>query len=114
MANRRERGEGKVLTALVRARTALALLGAAGAVWLLLGLTGAGPSIGSVAGSLLVVGVGVAVARYLGSAAAARRVPVALAVRSDGRVVEVEAPTPFWCAVDVPRRPARPRAPGKR
>ena len=103
-----------MLTALRRARTALVVLGLAGAAWLLLGLAGAGPSIGSVAGGLLVVGVGLTLARYLGSAAAARRVPVALAVRSDGRVVEVETPTAFWCAVDVPCRPARPRAPGKR
>lgn len=34
--------------------------------------------------------------------------------RTGGASEHVDAPTAYWCAVPVPRRPAQPRAPGQR
>lgn len=35
-------------------------------------------------------------------------------LRASGASGHVAAPTAYWCAVSVPHRPARPRAPGRR
>lgn len=46
-----------------------------------------------------------------GHLASARRQSSSRASGTSGHVV---APTAYWCAVSVPHRPARPRAPGRR
>ena len=64
--------------------------------------------------ALLAAAAVAAMAAVLSSAGRVARAVRELPSRTGGASGHVDAPTAYWCAVQVPRRPAQPRAPGQR
>ncbi|WP_295697298.1 hypothetical protein [Lapillicoccus sp.] len=83
------------------------------AVTVALFLFGAG-SFGTPSGTAFLAAAVAALAVVLSSAGHVARPFPALPSRTGGASGHVDAPTAYWCAVQVPRRPAQPRAPGQR
>lgn len=83
--------------------------------WPALALLVVAPALaGGAPQSLVLSGVAVVLAAALVAATAPHRVPVLVRVRTVQPRAEGQAPTPSWCTVEVPERPIRPRAPGRR
>ena len=106
-------GRQGALAAYARVRGAVVL--GAPALWLSVALLLAGPALlGGSTHSVVLSGVAVVLAGVFLAAGAAGRTPVLVPARTVPVRAEAQAPTPYWCHVDVPARPARPRAPGRR
>ena len=76
-------------------------------------LFGAG-SLGNPSGGALLITAVAALAVVLSSVGRVARAIPDLPSQAGGASGHVDAPTAYWCAVQVLRRPAQPRAPGQR
>ena len=70
-----------------------------------------GPSIGQTLVVAMTVG---ALAALLATSGRLTVRAVSAVVTPDARGGEVDAPTAYWCALEAPTCPRRPRAPGRR
>lgn len=100
------------LAAYERVRTTLVLVLPALAISLAVLLAGQALA-GGATQALVVTGMAAALAGLFLVAAHATRGLVPVPARAVPARAEAQAPTPHWCHVAVPRRPARPRAPGR-
>ena len=99
------------------ARTAMTVLAASAVLLVVLAGQGVLPAQAVVIGLAATATAATLVALTVAASRPAVRAVGAVALRPARRgtpAERVEAPTPFWCTVEVARRPSRPRGPGGR